>query len=79
MTWLYRAQPSHSLGPPPLGVSVIDLSIVVFGRTFPRAANKHRLQMLNHFTECLKSAKAARLEVTRGVEACGPGVHSHDG
>ena len=62
LTSLYRDQPSPSLGPPPLGVSVIDLSIVVFGRTFPQAANKHRLQMLNHFTECLKTAKASRLE-----------------
>ena len=63
LTWLYRAQPPHSLGPPPLGVSVIDLSLVVFGRTFPRAANKHRVQMLSHFAESLKTAKAARLEV----------------
>ena len=44
-------------------MAVIDLSITVFGRIFPRAAHKHRLQMLAHFTDCIKTAKTARLEV----------------
>ena len=50
--------------PLPLGVSVVDQSIIVFGRVFPRAAPKHRHQILNYFTERLKSAKAGKqLEV----------------
>jgi len=63
--WLYRSQPDldTSVGPLPLGVSVIDQSLVVFGKIFPRAAQKHRLQMLNHFSECIKTAKANKLEV----------------
>ena len=36
---------------------------LVFGKIFPRAAHKHRLQMLTHFQECIKAAKAAKLEV----------------
>ena len=63
-TWLYRAQPDPGVtGAPPLGVAVIDLSVLVFGKIFPRAAHKHRLQMLTHFQECIKAAKAAKLEV----------------
>ena len=41
-------------GPLPLGVAVIDASIVVFGLVFPWAAHKHRMQMLQHFSEHLK-------------------------
>jgi len=63
--WLYRPQPDAdvNVGPPPLGVSVIDLSLMVFGKIFPRVAQKHRLQMLNHFNDCIKTAKANKLEV----------------
>ena len=46
--------PSVAPGPLPLGVSVVDQSIIVFGVIFPRAAQKHRLQMLEHFSEHLK-------------------------
>ena len=52
-----------AVGPPPLGVSVIDHSLTVFGKIFPRAAHKHRLQMLQHFNETIKTAKANKLEV----------------
>ncbi len=45
-------------GPLPLGVSVVDQSIVVFGIVFPRAAEKHRLQMLEHFAEHIKQHQA---------------------
>ena len=38
----------------------MDQSIVVFGLVFPRAAQKHRLQMLDHFSKLIKDqAKAA--------------------
>ena len=49
-TTLGQSQP----GPLPLGVSVVDAAIVVFGLVFPRAAHKHRLQMLDHFYQHLK-------------------------
>ena len=38
----------------PLGIAVVDASIIVFGLVFPRAAVKHRAQMLEHFTQHLK-------------------------
>ena len=43
-------------GPLPLGVSVIDAAIALFGLAFPRVAMKHRLQMLKHFDTCVKQA-----------------------
>lgn len=49
-------------GPLPLGVAIIDMSIILFGVIFPRAANKHRVQMLEHFGECIKQAKSVRQE-----------------
>lgn len=41
-------------GPLPLGVAVIDASVTLFGSVFPRVSNKHRVQMLGHFTDCIK-------------------------
>ena len=38
----------------PLGIAVVDASIIVFGLVFPRAAVKHRAQMLEHFAQHLK-------------------------
>ncbi|CAH0731953.1 unnamed protein product, partial [Brenthis ino] len=55
---LYRAAP----GAPPLGVAVIDASVVLFPQIFARAANKHRQQMLEHFVECIKMSKGTRQE-----------------
>ncbi|KAL0275721.1 UNVERIFIED_CONTAM: hypothetical protein PYX00_003499 [Menopon gallinae] len=52
-------------GPLPLGVAVIDMSVSLFGQIFPRVANKHRLQVLEHFAECIKHAKAARQEAVQ--------------
>ncbi|KAK9498320.1 hypothetical protein O3M35_002979 [Rhynocoris fuscipes] len=49
-------------GPLPLGVAVIDCSITLFGCVFPRTNNKHRLQILEHFSECMKSAKSSRAD-----------------
>ncbi|XP_044741309.1 HEAT repeat-containing protein 5B isoform X2 [Chrysoperla carnea] len=64
---LYRPLPPSDLvpGPLPLGVAVIDQSIQLFGQIFCRVANKHRLQMLEHFTECIKHTKASRQEATQ--------------
>lgn len=49
-------------GPLPLGVAVIDASVVLFGCIFPRVANKHRLQMMEHFAECMRAAKSCRAD-----------------
>ncbi|XP_076643444.1 HEAT repeat-containing protein 5B isoform X1 [Halictus rubicundus] len=61
---LYRPVPQGEIipGPLPLGVAVIDLSVSLFGQIFPRVANKHRLQMLDHFSECIKHTKSGRQE-----------------
>ena len=47
-------------GPLPLGVAVIDSAVVLFGRSFPAVADKHRQQLLSHFRECVRQAKGAR-------------------
>lgn len=67
LTSLYRplkeGQPQP--GPMPLGVAVVDASIMVFGQVFPRAAVKHRAQMLDHFAQHLK----VNLGQTQNVKA----------
>ncbi|EDW83833.1 uncharacterized protein Dwil_GK13824, isoform A [Drosophila willistoni] len=52
-------------GPLPLGVAVIDMSVTLYGTIFPKVANKHRLQMLEHFAECIKQAKSSRQEAVQ--------------
>nr|XP_036233304.1 HEAT repeat-containing protein 5B isoform X2 [Bactrocera oleae] len=52
-------------GPLPLGVAVIDMSVTLFGLIFPKVANKHRLQMLDHFAECIRQAKSSRQEAVQ--------------
>ncbi|KAL4717228.1 hypothetical protein ACJJTC_017115 [Scirpophaga incertulas] len=46
----------------PLGAAVIDAAVTLFPLVFVRAANKHRQQMLEHFTECIKVSKGPRQE-----------------
>ncbi|XP_031336319.1 HEAT repeat-containing protein 5B-like [Photinus pyralis] len=64
---LYRPLLNHEItpGPLPLGVAVIDMSVALFGQIFPCVANKHRLQMLEHFIECIKHAKSSRQEAVQ--------------
>ncbi|XP_050406917.2 HEAT repeat-containing protein 5B isoform X1 [Patella vulgata] len=52
-------------GPLPLGVAVIDSSVKLYGLIFPRVAFKHRLQMLQHFNECIKQAKSVRQQAVQ--------------
>ncbi|XP_013861387.1 HEAT repeat-containing protein 5B isoform X1 [Austrofundulus limnaeus] len=52
-------------GPLPLGVSVIDASVALFGVVFPHVSFKHRLQMLDHFAECIKQAKGVRQQAVQ--------------
>ncbi|XP_065200390.1 HEAT repeat-containing protein 5B isoform X2 [Planococcus citri] len=60
---LYRPMTNEELpGPLPLGVAVIDSSVSLFGLIFPRVANKHRFQILEHFVECIKQAKSSRAD-----------------
>ncbi|CAF4512282.1 unnamed protein product [Rotaria sp. Silwood2] len=49
-------------GPLPLGVAVIDASILLYGTMFVRVPNKHRLNMLQHFIDIIKQSKSARQE-----------------
>ncbi|XP_031626262.1 HEAT repeat-containing protein 5B isoform X2 [Contarinia nasturtii] len=64
---LYRPLPKSCTypGPLPLGVAVIDSSVTLFGLIFPRVANKHRIQMFDHFAECIKHAKSSRQEAVQ--------------
>lgn len=62
MSYVYKVTDDKEFGPFPLGVAVIDASCQLFGHVFPYVSNKHRLQMLNHFTECIKHAKSTRQE-----------------
>ncbi|XP_035692964.1 HEAT repeat-containing protein 5B-like [Branchiostoma floridae] len=52
-------------GPLPLGVAVIDASVALFGVVFPHVAQKHRLQMLEHFAECIRQAKSQRQQAVQ--------------
>lgn len=52
-------------GPLPLGVAVIDSSVKLYGSVFPRVANKHRFQMLQHFNDCIKQAKSFRQQAVQ--------------
>ena len=46
-------------------MAVIDSSVQLFGLIFPRVAHKHRLQMLQHFADCIKSSKSARQQAVQ--------------
>ncbi|RZF46525.1 hypothetical protein LSTR_LSTR014514 [Laodelphax striatellus] len=61
---LYRPVPMGEAmpGPLPLGVAVIDASVSLFGAMFARVSNKHRLQMLGHFADCIRAAKSCRAD-----------------
>ncbi|XP_048340337.1 HEAT repeat-containing protein 5B isoform X2 [Sphaerodactylus townsendi] len=61
-----RIPPGEAVpGPLPLGVSVIDASVALFGVVFPHVSYKHRLQMLDHFAECVKQAKGVRQQAVQ--------------
>ncbi|KAL3874425.1 hypothetical protein ACJMK2_037438 [Sinanodonta woodiana] len=61
-----RCPPSDPIpGPLPLGVSVIDSSVKLYGLVFPNVAHKHRFQMLQHFNECIKHAKSTRQQAVQ--------------
>lgn len=61
VTCLYNKENQKTLinqGSLPLGISVIDASIILYGQIYAKISNKYRLQMLNHFHDLLKTAKS---------------------
>uniref|UniRef100_A0A094ZDV1 HEAT repeat-containing protein 5B n=1 Tax=Schistosoma haematobium TaxID=6185 RepID=A0A094ZDV1_SCHHA len=52
-------------GPIPVSVTVIDASIELFGRLFACVSIRHRTQMLEHFTECIRLTKSIRQEAVQ--------------
>lgn len=57
--------------PLPLGVSVIDAAIELFGLLYPHISTKHRTQLIEHFVECLKVTKFNRKEAVLVNIFCG--------
>jgi hypothetical protein len=55
----------------PLGVSVIDAAIELFGLLYPHISTKHRTQLIEHFVECLKLTKYNRKEAVLVNIFCG--------
>ena len=53
---------SHLLHSLPVPRATVDVSIRLFGKLFPHANDKHRLQLLNHFKDVVKQAKQSRLQ-----------------
>jgi len=63
---LFRAGPGEDPpGPLPLGVAVIDAAVQLFGQLFPRISQRHRVQTLEHFAECVKAARSSRQEAVQ--------------
>ncbi|CAL8109208.1 unnamed protein product [Calicophoron daubneyi] len=52
-------------GPPPVSVAVIDSSVELFGRIFPCVPVRHRVQMMEHFAECIRLTKSTRQEAVQ--------------
>ncbi|CAH8837758.1 unnamed protein product [Trichobilharzia szidati] len=52
-------------GPMPVNVAVIDASIELFGRLFACVSIRHRIQMLEHFAECIRLTKSIRQEAVQ--------------
>jgi len=64
VTYLYKSLEDGEFtpGPLPLGVAIVNKSCLLYAHVFRFVANKHKLQMLNHFQDCIKHAKVARQE-----------------
>ena len=64
MTYLYKRleRQEFTPSPLPLGVSIINQSCLLYSHVFRFVANKHKLQMLDHFQECIKHAKGTKQE-----------------
>lgn len=56
----YPSGQTECLAALPLGVSVIDASIELYGQMYPKVPNKHRLQMLLHFADCISKQASSK-------------------
>ncbi|EDV23758.1 uncharacterized protein TRIADDRAFT_26322 [Trichoplax adhaerens] len=52
-------------GPLPLGVAVIDSAITLFGVVFVNVTEKQRVQLLEHFSTCIKQSKSSRQQAVQ--------------
>lgn len=54
-----KTQIGNSVWPEPLAFHIvaIDSAIALFGKIFPLVSTKRKLQLMNHFLECMKPAK----------------------
>ena len=48
----------QDVAPLPVALGVLDSAVALFGQIFPLVPAKHRLQMFDHFGECIKNTKA---------------------
>lgn len=51
--------------PLPNGVATLDAVVCLYGKMFPKVASKHRLQMVDHFAECVRQAKGPRQQAVQ--------------
>uniref|UniRef100_F1KQ33 HEAT repeat-containing protein 5B n=1 Tax=Ascaris suum TaxID=6253 RepID=F1KQ33_ASCSU len=58
--------------PLPPSTAVIDAAITVYGRLYPLVPSKHKMQMTEHFAECIKGTKNINRQqaIQRNVFAC---------
>lgn len=54
-----------SNNPLPIQVAVIDASIDLFGRLFACVPIRHRVQIMDHFADCIKLTKSVRQEAVQ--------------
>ena len=58
-----------STWPLPLGVMVVDSAVRLFGKVFPFLGDKHKLQLLSHFNETIKTGICSS-QVLVSLERC---------
>jgi hypothetical protein len=64
--------------PLPLAINVIDMAVCLYAHIYAHVPNKHRLQMFDHFNECLRTAQknAARQQAVGSIDFA---MHTHSG
>ncbi|KRY35495.1 HEAT repeat-containing protein 5B [Trichinella spiralis] len=50
----------------PLSTALVDASVMLFGHVFPYVQSKHRVQMMEHFADCIKQLKGAKQATVQG-------------
>ncbi|OWA50765.1 HEAT repeat-containing protein 5B [Hypsibius exemplaris] len=59
-TAVYKKYDHDLPSPLPIGVAVIDFSLLLFGKMFVFLPTKHQQQILEHLAACIKQAKSQR-------------------